>query len=69
MDLLTEAEVLRNRQVISAGYGKQYEGDESDERPLMFNRVTIYEVADVETDFNITIFSHDPNTKTCPGTA
>ena len=66
MDLLTQEDVRRNRQVIAVGYGRQYEEDtRSFERALKFTRMYIVKVT--KPDLNVTIPSNFQYAKICPG--
>ena len=66
MDLLTQEDVRRNRQVIAVGYGRQYEEDtRSFERALKFTGMHI--ITMTSTDLNMTISSNNQYAKICPG--
>ena len=67
MDLLKKEDLERNRQVIGVGYGQQYEGDARDQRSLKFTRLYTFMFEEPILDLNITIFSHDNNSKICRG--
>ena len=68
MDLLKKEELERNSQVIVVGYGEQYEGDERDERSLKLTRLNMFMTDNVPLlTLNITILSHDSNSKACKG--